>query len=453
MDNLSKNAPFALAALLLVASFTVTTGDWLPYALLLQLAALLAACAGVVQRDALHGTIATAAACFGFNYYLFQRKIDAASGPSACNIDQVFNCDLINSSPYSTMSLAGVETPITLLGAAFYAGLAIAGWLTKRGTAQEGLFHQVNTLFAVFSLLYSVFLGWVSSQIGAVCVVCLSIYAGNVLLLWAGLKGMRASDRKLGEGLGAALTSNAFLVTSVVFVLGVVAGAEQYDARTALPSTSASSAGGAAAAPTAADYAALYKAPGGQVAFDGSEPIMGNPNGHYQIVEYADFGCPHCAHAKKEFNELVRMNPEVAVRFRYFPLSGACNAALPESPPDRCYAAFAAECAHKQGKFWEMATQLFDNMGAFDLPQLTAMAQNVGLDVPTWEACVASPDTEAAVRRNADAGASLGIQGTPAIYLRGVVPGQYVEVTRGPPAVLALIEAHRDGLTLPAPSN
>lgn len=450
MDNLRTNGPFVLAALLLVASFTVTTGELQAYALLLQLAALISACAGVVQRDALQGALVTAISCFGFNYYLFQRKIDAASGPSACNIDQVFNCDLINSSPWSTISAGGTDVPITLLGAAFYAGLAAAAFFTTRGKPEEALFHQVNALFALVSLAYSVFLGWVSSQIGAVCVVCLSIYAGNVLLLWAGLKGLRGTGRSLTEGPGELVTSKALIATSLVFFIGVVAGLDQYTTKTALPSSTTTTTGGP---PPASAFAQLYKAPGGPISFDGSEPLLGDANAPYQIVEFADFGCPHCAQAKDELHELVKNNPDVSVRFRYFPLTGACNAALPEGPPERCRAAYAAECAHRQGKFWEMAGQIFGNMGYFEPEQLAAMAEEVGLDLPAWEACMTDPTTEATVRRSADAGAAAGIQGTPALYLRGVVPGQYVEITRGPPALLKLIEAHRDGIVLPVPKG
>jgi protein-disulfide isomerase len=61
------------------------------------------------------------------------------------------------------------------------------------------------------------------------------------------------------------------------------------------------------------------------------------------------------------------------------------------------------------------------------------------------------PKTAASIERSAREGEAAGVHGTPALYIKGLLP-ETVEIRRGVPAVLALIEAHRDGLKLPAPS-
>jgi protein-disulfide isomerase len=244
------------------------------------------------------------------------------------------------------------------------------------------------------------------------------------------------------------------MTVSVVFLVVLALGHNTYEEATKLPDIRTTGQNSGADKSPGALLATLYKRPDGPVGFDGDEPLLGDSEAPYQIVEFADFGCPHCARAKEEFHQLVQANPDVAVRFRYFPLSGACNPVLPEGgTAERCNAAAAAECAHQQGKFWEMADQLFQNMGYFEPEQLAYMAGELSLDLPKWEACMAAPETMETLARNGRAGGEAGVQGTPAIFLKGVVPGTYVSVTRGPEAVLKLIEAHRDGIKLPAPKN
>jgi protein-disulfide isomerase len=352
------------------------------------------------------------------------------------------------------LSFGGLEIPITLMGAAFYIGLCFAAVNAPTGAKDDGKFHQVNAWFAIVSLAYSAFLGWASSQIGAVCAICISIYVGNAILLWAGLRGMSHTGTSLLSNWTRVPFSNAFVTTSIVFLIAIILGESRYEAATALPNVQSLSDKSDNPTDPAEVLATLYEAPRGPVSFDGSEPLMGDPNAPYMVVEFADFGCPHCAQAKEELRTLVDANPDIAVRFRYFPLTGACNPVLSEGTPERCYAAFAAECAHKQGKFWEMASLLFQNMDAFEPAALTNMAHEVsGLDLATWESCMADPVTLETITRSGEAGGIAGVQGTPAMFLKGLFPDTYVQVPRGAPAILALVEAHKDGLSMRSPTR
>src|SRR5262245_48927998 len=90
----------------------------------LALAAVLVAavlsCAGLVWCAPRGGFAATALLGAAASGYLFSRKLDA-TGPSICNINQVVNCDLVNSSANS--ELFGV--PIALLGVGFFVGVLV----------------------------------------------------------------------------------------------------------------------------------------------------------------------------------------------------------------------------------------------------------------------------------------------------------------------------------------
>ena len=149
------------------------------------------------------------------------------------------------------------------------------------------------------------------------------------------------------------------------------------------------------------------------------------------------------------------MRPDVQVRFKYFPLSGECNPALPKtgSGQERCDAAFAAECAHQQGKFWEMSSQLFTNQGYFGPDELQFMAKEVGMDLNAYATCMADPSMQQRVAAAGQAGDTAGVAGTPAMFVKGLVPGKWVEVPRGAPTILRLLEALDGGASLPAPQG
>jgi len=180
---------------------------------------------------------------------------------------------------------------------------------------------------------------------------------------------------------------------------------------------------------------------------------LGDANAPYTIVEFADFGCPHCARASKELKALVRDVPSVQVKFRVFPLSGGCNPSMEgDRSPERCLAASAAECAHAQDMFWEYTSLLFANQGHFTPDDLSFMANQSGLDIAAFDACMNDPATLTAVRADAVAGSDAEIFGTPTMFLKGTHGDAWIEVPNGAMAIYALVHAHAQGTELLPPS-
>lgn len=92
--------------------------------------------------------------------------------------------------------------------------------------------------------------------------------------------------------------------------------------------------------------------------------------------------------------------------------------APPTVHPNAQAAAVAAECAHAQGKFWELHDLLFTT--ALDDATLLADAQQVpGLDVSAWQACLATSAPAARVAADVALGTSLAIPGTPTFVING----------------------------------
>ncbi len=122
-----------------------------------------------------------------------------------------------------------------------------------------------------------------------------------------------------------------------------------------------------------------------------------------------------------------------------------------DAGPDRCYAALAAECAGRQGKFWEMSALLFANQPNFAYNDLSFMAKQLGLDVAKWDACLDDPAAMARVQADAIAGAKAGIHGTPTFFLLGAQGSDWIEVSGGIEAVEQILVTSRAGNLPPAP--
>ena len=85
----------------------------------------------------------------------------------------------------------------------------------------------------------------------------------------------------------------------------------------------------------------------------------------------------------------------------------------------RCAAAIAAECAGEQGKFWQYAHLLFENQPNFSTSDLDGYADDIGLDLQAFAACVDSEETRARVEMDTKAGVDLGVQSTPTVFING----------------------------------
>jgi protein-disulfide isomerase len=398
--------------------------------------------AALIQRSTFHGVLITSALCLGCNVYLLNNKWAAQGSESKCNINDVLNCDIINQSAAS--ELFGI--PITLFGSAYFLGLLFAGLASERDPKP---FYSVLGLFSSLSVVYSAWLGYQSKLIGAFCVVCATIYVGNALLLWAAAKGAREHEASLFDNIGVALQTKAFKVLAAVFVLVTGIGALSQPTKTnaPLPKT--------ADATNPVDFiASLYQKPRGSITMEGSGHQLGDPNARYLVVEFADFGCPHCAIAETEMTELIKQHPDVQLHFKPYPLASQCNEAIDfDEAPERCRAAAAAECSGEQGKYFEMAHQLFANQGYFNDNDLNFMAKALKLDMDAFRACMDAPETNEKLKASAAAGNRADIHGTPAMFLRGVFGDDFIEVPRGAAGILRIIEAHKDGLDLPSPKT
>ena len=147
----------------------------------------------------------------------------------------------------------------------------------------------------------------------------------------------------------------------------------------------------------------------------GSTPADGPADAVVTIVEFADYQCPYCRQMEPDVSKMrEKFNGKVRYSFRDFPL------------PMHQFAQKAAEasrCAAKQDKYWEFHKRLFSGDANKDLtvPQMKQIAREMKLDGDQFDKCVDSGQEAAGVAKDMEDGRSLGISGTPTIFINGYV--------------------------------
>ena len=146
------------------------------------------------------------------------------------------------------------------------------------------------------------------------------------------------------------------------------------------------------------------------VTIDGS-PSKGPESAPITLVEFADFECPFCAMEAPVLEKVWQAHKDT-VRFvyKYFPLS-----AHPHGEP----AARAAIAAGNQGKFWEMHDTLFANRDHLEGADIDSYAKELGLDLAKFHADMQAQATTDRIDRDKKLGESVGVQGTPTIFING----------------------------------
>ncbi len=155
----------------------------------------------------------------------------------------------------------------------------------------------------------------------------------------------------------------------------------------------------------------LLAPPRVKVAAEG--PSQGPAAAPVTIVEFSDYECPFCSRAEETVKEVMKTyEGKVRLVYRDFPLP---------FHPHAQKAAEAAHCAEDQGKYWDMHGRLFANQQKLGEDDLKEHAKSLGLDAAKFERCLASGEKAAVVEANKKAGAEVGVTGTPAFFINGIL--------------------------------
>ncbi len=84
-------------------------------------------------------------------------------------------------------------------------------------------------------------------------------------------------------------------------------------------------------------------------------------------------------------------------------------------------AALAAAAAQRQGRFWEYHDLIFENYQHLDDQKFREMARELNLDMEKFEKDLNDPATILRVDKDVQLGHSVGVRGTPTIFINGSI--------------------------------
>ncbi len=148
-------------------------------------------------------------------------------------------------------------------------------------------------------------------------------------------------------------------------------------------------------------------------------PYRGSASKDLELVEFADFQCPHCKEAQANMDRLTVDFPKARIVFQNYPLVKIHPAAMT--------AASYGVCVTKQGgstAFFQFAAAVFEGqegLATADGATLTlnSAVTKAGLDPAKILACASTPEVQAQVLASVKLAESLNINQTPTLMVNG----------------------------------
>jgi len=184
-----------------------------------------------------------------------------------------------------------------------------------------------------------------------------------------------------------------FIIVGVVALLAIGGGAFLYRAK------------------RSSDSAPKFSKPESEVAGE-SVHVLGPADAAVTLEEFGDFQCPPCGKVSEPINQLQKQY-NLRVIYREFPL--AVHAHAKE-------AAFAAEAAGRQGRFWQMHDLLFREQAVWSKSAdaralFNAYAGMLQLDLDRFKRDMDSSEVQQQVELDQHRGTAIGVKNTPTIFV------------------------------------
>jgi len=349
----------------------------------------------------------------GFGIYLaqhfYQLKSGSAAFRSACNLGESLNCDVVSTSKFAEL-LPGF--PLASFATAFFAVVFVISLLAHAEEWKSEARRALLALGSAGSILSLVYLAIMVGILKMGCLFCLGIDAANFSIFGLALalrpeplktRPLDVARWKILAGLG---------VASLVIMVGGLKAAFNEDL---------------SQFPTGEIVQNTLSQPVVAVQSGPEFPSTGPKDAPVTIVEFSDFQCPHCQRAAMTFHNLQLRHPgQVRVVLRNYPLDGSCNPKMQGGGhKGACVAARGAFCAQKLGKFAAYYEHVFEHQESITSESIPALAKEAGLDESAFNSCLNSDEAKGAVARDIEEGDSLGVEGTPTVFINGRRAGAF----------------------------
>jgi protein-disulfide isomerase len=148
-------------------------------------------------------------------------------------------------------------------------------------------------------------------------------------------------------------------------------------------------------------------------------PAKGAASKDLELVEFADFQCPHCKEAQANMEKLAADFPKARIIFQNDPIASIHPQATKAAQYGVCVAKMNGSTA-----FFKFASDLFDAQDGLATPEGATMTLNSaltksGLDPAKVATCADSQETKATVDASVKLAADLGIGQVPTLVVNG----------------------------------
>jgi protein-disulfide isomerase len=163
-------------------------------------------------------------------------------------------------------------------------------------------------------------------------------------------------------------------------------------------------------------------------------PAKGPEKAAVTIVEFSDMQCPHCQKVAPLIEQLLAQEPAAHFVFQNFPLPSHNWAGKAAGYVD-CVGRASAGGASNDA-VWKFIQKTFDEQAniteANADEKLKAIATASGANGEEIAACAVKPDTKARIQASLALGKSVGVNGTPSLFINGrnVPSGAPVELMK-----------------------
>jgi len=357
------------------------------------------------KRGATIAIVVLALIGLGLSSELLRIHLTVAKSPShgfACTISEKVDCNAVALSRQAV--LLNLPVPVWAIGAYLaVAVLGVIGLISKKAPWRTA--PEYALAIGATSVLYSAYLAYVSAFVlETLCIYCAGLYAVNIGLLVTGVLVSRPLKEYVGrrmddmQWLAGNSTASAIAGLAVLAALFTISGLYVWSRQPEV----------------------ISLGPGVKIDVS-NDPVIGNPRAPVTIIEFSDFECPACRTMHEEvIGPLLRnYKSEVRLIHKDYPLDRPCNPGMTFNMHENaCEAAAAAECARQKGRYESYSERLW-KAEDLSVPKLLEMAKQEGLDPESFQQCMNSDETMAAIVADAKAGDAIGLEATPTFVING----------------------------------
>ncbi len=148
-------------------------------------------------------------------------------------------------------------------------------------------------------------------------------------------------------------------------------------------------------------------------------PSKGGPSKDLELVEFADFQCPHCKDAQATIEKLTTDYPNAHFVYESFPLVKIHDQAFRSAAYGACVAKLGGNKA-----FFDYAAAVYEGQSGLATAEgatltLNSAVTKAGQTPETIEACSKTPETKATVEAGIKLAEELNVNQTPSLAING----------------------------------